>query len=197
LVILGRDKVEPFVSRAFCIETTMKNDPKPPKPPKPAKQSKPPTPTPTAAKHYPVPEWMDADLKPTAAKLDLLARHQMAETLERQAAQLREFSPPPVACVAQATVGLRPKMKAAVLYFVDTHGGAGWPDEVKLAVGIRWVLEAVLPKIELVSEFTCRQVNYRIAEGLEDSAFSEKLIGDALENWHAKRQAETNADEAA
>jgi hypothetical protein len=45
---------------------------------------------------YPVPVWMDSDLKSTAERLDVLQRHALADKFERQALQLREMKPPEI-----------------------------------------------------------------------------------------------------
>ena len=147
-------------------------------------------------KTYPVPAWMDEALKPQAERLDVLGRHQLAAALEqrakefeRQANQLRELKPPPVEWAVKAEVRLRPNMKRAVLAFAKHHGADDKHEEsVKLELGIRWFLEDALPLITLASKHTDKRIRYRELEGLEDSRFTERLIGDALAKYEATQE---------
>jgi hypothetical protein len=139
-----------------------------------------------AAAKYRTPEWMDDELKPTASKLDISQRHALAAKLERQAGQLRGLSEPSIDFVAKTEIELRPNVKKALLLFCERHGSTERGDEKqKLSDGARWFLETALPMIERVSEMAQSFTHYRDTEGLEDSVYSERLIGDALTKWEA------------
>lgn len=147
-------------------------------------------------KTYPVPKWMDEELKPQAERLDVLGRHELAtaleqraKQLERQAEQLRELKPPPVECAAKIEIFLRPTMKRALLVFAKRFGADDSHDEpTRLRNGIRWFLEGALPLITMVSAQTDKCIRYRELEGLEDSHFTERLIGDALARYEAPKK---------
>jgi hypothetical protein len=149
-----------------------------------------------ATKH-PVPEWMDSDIAKEVENLDFNQRLAMAEKLERVTTQLREFKQPPVKLVGNSVpIPLRPKLKEAVILFAEQFGGKDSSEESKVALGIRWVLEIALPKMEELKNATLRHIDYGKAEGLEPSVHFEQQIGDAIEKWKAARAAEKErADE--
>jgi hypothetical protein len=138
-------------------------------------------------KKHITPEWMDAELKPTASKLDTVQRHALADKLERQASQLRGLAEPSIDFVSKTEVELRPNVQRALLLFSECYGSTERSDEKqKLSDGARWFLETALPMIERISELAQAFAHYRDAEGLEGSVYSERLIGDALERWESK-----------
>jgi hypothetical protein len=155
------------------------------KKPSPQKTTKKKTLTvPTAKpKIHPVPEYLDDELKPIASKLDILGRHTLADKLERQAHQLRQMEQPEVLTVSTTVLDLRPQMKKALCAFAEFYGADKMQESEKLATGARWFLESSLPMIEAVSRNTDRQTAYRDAEGLNDSAYTEDLIRNALQTW--------------
>lgn len=132
---------------------------------------------------HPVPEWMDDELKSTAGQLDIVQRHELADRLEKQAAELRGLQQPVIEFVAETRVGLRPNMKRAIIEYVARHGAAGKPEDIQLNWGVRWILQTALTKIGELSDESDRQVRYLRAEDLEPTNYFEKLIGDALETW--------------
>ena len=137
----------------------------------------------------PVPEWMADDIKAKAKKLNLNERLAKAEELERVASQLRDFAKPPVEFVCQAKTQLRPKVKEAVILFADFHGGAGKDEDEKISLGIRWVLEAALPKMEELTRAVNLKCRYNLAEDVSSSNHDEDLIAAAIEKYKAARAA--------
>jgi hypothetical protein len=135
---------------------------------------------------YPVPEWMDEELKLTAEKLNVLERHALADRLERKASQLREMNQPKIDFIQTVSAQLRPKAKEAIILFAEQHGAAKYSEADKLACGTRWFLEIGLSQIKKISETAANFSHYRDAEGIENSVYSEKLIGAALEKWKAE-----------
>jgi predicted transcriptional regulator len=139
------------------------------------------------AMKHPVPEWMSDDIKAGAAKLD---------PLERIATELRGFSQAPVKLCGEAAIPLRPKFKEAVILFAEHFGGKDETEARKVSLGIRWVLEIALPKMEELKNATDRRTYYERAEGVEQSVLVEQLIGDAIEKWKTARAAgKERADE--
>jgi hypothetical protein len=141
---------------------------------------------------YPVPEWMDESLKPIAGKRDVFDRHELADSMERKAAQLRGFKRPEVRTVDSVQVNLRQNEKDAVIKFAEVHGGKIDDERENLSLGIRWVLAAALSDLSLMSKMTSHRVKYRNAEDLCDSDHTENLIKNSLEKW--KNELATKSD---
>ncbi len=132
-------------------------------------------------KKFPVPEWMDEDLKLQAQWLDPLQRHTLAEKLERQAEQLREMKQTAIKPVVRVEVLLRPHAKRAVLAFAKLHGADDKENEpARIRLGTEWSLDSALPLFATVSRHLDQWVRYRDAEDLEDSVLNEALIAKAL-----------------
>jgi hypothetical protein len=145
---------------------------------------------------HPVPEWMADDIKTKAEKLDPGQRVAKAEELERIAAELREFAPPPVKIVGNSQgIPLRPNFKKAVILFAKRFGADDDDEDAMVRYGIRWALEAALPKLEELRKDAGRRIRYELAEGLQQSVYVEQLIGDAIEKWKAARAAEKEEDD--
>ncbi len=135
------------------------------------------------------------DLLPAAMKFDPIERQAIAEKLENQAAQLRDFKQRPIPFEKSATVRLRPKVKQAIIAFADRFGAQCKAEDEKLDCGIRWFLEGALPRFEDIVSATARHAKYRDDEGFEDSVLSEKIIGDAIDNWKAKQVTDKGEDD--
>jgi hypothetical protein len=135
---------------------------------------------------YPVPAWMDDDLKPLAEQLHPLERHAAAERLEKRAAQLRGLCQPEIEPVGTIRVRLRPAAKNAVIAFAEHHGcELGESEAHKIATGAQWILETALTQIGYMSETARNIAHYRDAEGFEDSVLYEQLTTNALSKWKA------------
>lgn len=134
-------------------------------------------------------EWMDEDLREIASKKSIVERYELAETLERHAEQLRGFNNKRPKLEKVFTTLSRESIKAVVM-FSRNHGGDKLETEIQISTGIRWILEAILPQIDSISEATCRQIKYCEAEGLNSENYSEARIRTALEKWAAKIESE-------
>ena len=136
------------------------------------------------AMKQPGPAWINDELKPTFEKMTPAERLLRAELMELQAAQLREMKPAPCPCAGRVEVPLLPNMKKALLSFAQSHGARPELDEKsRLETGARWFLENALPFIAVISQETNRRAAYRDAEGLDDTDFTERLIGAALKKY--------------
>lgn len=144
----------------------------------------------------PVPEWMDKDLKPTAAKLDVCGRHELAAKLERQAEQLRGLNPPPPKRQTIVVAVTKTMANSLLEYYRrwigDRREDGKWEDETKMEIGARWFLEGALPLISDVEKTTIRLTRYRNAEGLEHGRLFDDAIRAAFERWRDETEAEAD-----
>jgi hypothetical protein len=151
---------------------------------------------PKSKKHFSTPEWMSDDVAEKAQEMNVFARIEMAQKLEKAAAQLREFKPIPIPAVANANVLLKPNVKKAILYYAEMSGAKKeWTEQEKLDVGARWFLEEALPMFQSVVYSGNDRCRYRDAEGLEDSRQVEDMIGRALEAFKAEKEQANESDD--
>jgi hypothetical protein len=140
---------------------------------------------------------MSADVVAKAKKMDPGCRVKMADELERTAAELREFKPRWIDPVAIAQVNLRPNAKKALLFFGECHGlQKELTESQKLNRATRWFVESALYFMEMVSARTNLCVNYRQAEGLEETVYNEDEIGIALEGFKASLERDDEPHES-
>ncbi|HXT13815.1 MAG TPA: hypothetical protein VN873_19860 [Candidatus Angelobacter sp.] len=167
LLSLRRPRRQPDNSIKF--QNSMKN-------PKPSKR-KPHT-------EFSIPNWMSDSMSTQARTMDPISRIEMAERLEKAAAELRDFKQPHIKSVAVARIQLKPQAKNALLYYAEAGGAdAKLTEQEKLDRGARWIIEEALCILETVIVAGHKRIHYRDAEDLEDSNQTEDLIKIAFVNY--------------
>jgi hypothetical protein len=133
---------------------------------------------------FSTPVWMSDAIVEKAKTMDPGTRIEFAERLERAAAELREFKPPPIEPVAVARVHLKPNAKQSILYYAKRHGiSPEFSEQDQLDCGARWIIEQALCIIQTVSDEADIRVLYRDAEDMEHTHQIEKIIGTELERY--------------
>jgi hypothetical protein len=131
---------------------------------------------------------MDESWKTPVEKLSITDRMELADKLEEQAKQLREFKQKEVPFIGHVVFQLRPNVKRALLYFAKGCGAKDSMDESAiLSLGARWFLEYSLPLMQKVIGLQRTCSFYRHDEGVDESHLTESNIAKVMDELESKK----------